>query len=264
VATTNAPHPRPTSLAAFVYHNLLERIVTGAAKPGSRLVIDQLAKQLEVSLIPVREALARLGAEGLVEYRLNHGYRVTPSPTVESYREIFIARLALETGAIRHAPVPVDAEQIRRLRELNTQIGRLRPGRSYRSFHQFVELNDAFHLALVELSRNKPLLDLYAKLAYGSRTIRRLEGRGVPDLAQNVREHNKIVGALEQRDLRGAAEAAEQHILAGMHRFLRGLDPSGSKPKRARVARDALLALSGEVPKDRKSTVQSRRNRIRG
>jgi len=209
-----------------VYHRLLERIVTGMAKPGSRLVIDQIAQELEVSLIPVREALARLGAEGLVEYRLNHGYRVTPSPTVESYREIFIARLALETGAIRHAPTPVDAERVQHLREINEQIGRLRPSRSYRGFHQFVELNDAFHLTLVELSHNKTLLDLYSKLAYGSRTIRRLQGRGVPDLAQNVREHNKILDALQQGDLRGAADAVERHILAGMHRFLRGLGPT--------------------------------------
>ncbi len=217
-----------------MYHTLLERIVTGLAKPGSRLVIDQIAKELEVSLIPVREALARLGAEGLVEYRLNHGYRVTPSPTVESYREIFIARLALETAAIRHAPTPVDAEQVQHLREINEQIGRLRPSLTYRGFHQFVELNDAFHLALVKLSRNRTLLDLYSKLAYGSRTIRRLQGRGVPDLAQNVREHNKIIGALQHGDLRAAGEAAELHILAGMHRFLRDLDPAQSTPKRVR------------------------------
>jgi DNA-binding GntR family transcriptional regulator len=234
VITNSAPHPRPTSLAAFVYQTLLERIVTGAAKPGSRLIIDQIAKELEVSLIPVREALARLGAEGLVEYRLNHGYRVTPSPTAESYREIFIARLALETGAIRHAPMPIDAEQVQRLRDINEQIGRLRPSRTYRGFHEFVDLNDAFHLTLVELSRNKTLLDLYSKLAYSSRTTRRLEGRGVPDLAQNVREHNKIIGALRQGDLRGAAEAAEQHILSGMQRFLRDYDPAQPTPKRTR------------------------------
>lgn len=234
VVTTNALHPRPTGLAAFVYHTLLERIVTGTAKPGSRLVIDQIARELEISLIPVREALARLGAEGLVEYRLNHGYRVTPSPTAQSYREIFIARLALETGAVRYAPAPVDADRLLRLREINEQIGRLRPGRSYRGFHRFVELNDAFHLTLVELSRNKALLDLYSKLAYGSRTIRRLQGRGVPDLAQNVREHNEIIDALHQHDLRKAAEAAEHHILAGMERFLLDLEPAQPTPERVR------------------------------
>jgi DNA-binding GntR family transcriptional regulator len=234
VATLSTQNPRPTGLAAFVYQTLLERIVTGLAKPGSRLVIDQIAKELQVSLIPVRGALARLSAEGLVAYRLNHGYRVTPSPTVESYREIFIARLALETGAIRHAPTPVDEEQVEHLREINEQIERLRPSATYRGFHQFVELNDAFHLTLVQMSRNKSLLDLYSRLAYGSRTIRRLQGRGVPDLAQNVREHNKIIGALQKSDLRAAAEAAEQHIIAGMHRFLQGLDPI--QPARKRLS----------------------------
>ncbi|MEP7243545.1 MAG: GntR family transcriptional regulator [Gammaproteobacteria bacterium] len=218
------PVPRPTSLAAFVYQSLVERIATGAAPAGERLVIDRIANQLRVSLIPVREALARLSAEGLVEYQLNRGYRVTAAPLARDYRELFMARLVVEFGAARQAVVPLPRETLQRLRALNEEIGQLKPGKTFKGYKRFIELNDRFHTELVGLAHNKTLSELHEKLAYGSRTARDLQGRGVPDLAENFREHESIVKALERQDVESAAAAVERHILAGMTRFLRDIE----------------------------------------
>jgi DNA-binding GntR family transcriptional regulator len=215
---------RPTSLATFVYQSLIERIATGKARPGDRLVIDQIAKELSVSLIPVREALTRLSAEGLVEYQLNRGFRVTPEPQTRDYRELFMARLVVEFGAVRQTVLPVSRDLISHLRSINGQIGSLKPGKSFKGFSRFVELNDMFHRELVSLARNSTLSELYEKLAYGSRIARDLQGRGIPDLPENFREHELIIKALEASDVAATAEAVERHILSGMGRFLRDVE----------------------------------------
>lgn len=211
---------RPTSLSAFVYERLLEQIAAGRSRAGDRIVIDQVAKALGVSLIPVREALARLNAEGLVEHQLHRGYRVTSSPDTKDYRDLFLARLVVESGAIRQSAGKVSAQAIRRLRAINDQIGALRPGKTFRGYRQFVELNDEFHSELVGLAGSTELTGLFGKLAYGSRVARDLQGRGVPDLAENVREHGAIIAALAAGDTEAAAKAAADHILAGQDRFL--------------------------------------------
>lgn len=218
------PHDsRPISLSTFVYRTLLERIATGAFPAGGRIVIDQIAIELRVSLIPVREALARLNAEGLVEHQPNKGYRVTAAPATRDYRELYLARLVLEFGAIRQSGDTVSAPELQRLRDINAKIAALKPSKTFRGFSRFVELNDQFHAELVALSQNKTLMELYQKLAYGSRVARGLQGRGIPDLRENVREHEAIIRALENHDKAAAAAAVERHIRAGMDRFLKDL-----------------------------------------
>lgn len=214
---------RPKSLAEFAYQTLLERIATGRYRPGDRLVIDSLAKELAVSLIPVREALARLNAEGLVEHHPNRGYILTPAPPTKDYRELFLARLVVEAGAVKLSESNISDSALEALRAINRRLAALKPSKTFRGFRRFVELNDKFHAELVGLARNKTLTDLHQKLAYGARIARDLQGRGVPDLAENVREHDAIIKALELREVNLAAKAVEDHILAGMERFLHDL-----------------------------------------
>lgn len=212
--------PRPTSLSTFIYEALLERIATGKASAGDRIVIDQVAEELGVSLIPVREALARLNAEGLVEHQLHRGYRVTAAPETTDYKDLFLARLVVESGAIRNFQGTISADALQELISINEKIAKLKPGKTFRTFKRFIELNDEFHMKLVAIASSKTLTDLYSTLAYGSRIARDLQGRGVPDLAENVREHRAIIDALAAGETQAAAIAAEQHIKAGMERFL--------------------------------------------
>ena len=72
------PSP-PTTKQQRVYDTLRERILSGAYGPGFRLVIDAVAAEVGVSTVPVREAIRRLEAEGLVIYRPNVGAQVAPA-----------------------------------------------------------------------------------------------------------------------------------------------------------------------------------------
>lgn len=90
------------TLAERAYDVLHQAIVTGLLAAGERLPIEELARNLEMSPMPIREALRRLDSVGLVENTPHRGARVTEL-SVGDLREICDARLALEPLAIRHA-----------------------------------------------------------------------------------------------------------------------------------------------------------------
>ena len=108
------PNP-PSAFGSLVdlAHDELHRLITdGGLGDGERIVIDQFAKILGTSLIPVREALARLHAEGLVTFERNKGYRVALRPTHDQLRQLFEARLVIETSARRSQSSTATAERL--------------------------------------------------------------------------------------------------------------------------------------------------------
>jgi DNA-binding GntR family transcriptional regulator len=78
---------------------LKEMIMTGELGPDAPVNINAIAKQATVSLVPVREALARLSASGLLQFKPNRGYRVSPRLTPEGREALFEARELLELSA---------------------------------------------------------------------------------------------------------------------------------------------------------------------
>jgi len=207
------------SLGDQAYGTLLKRILSGGIQDGERLVIDRLAKEFGVSLIPIREALARLHGQGLVEYTSNQGYRVAPPPTEEDYKRLFKARLAIEYGALHIGFGKVDEGFIRTLEDLNEKISHIKPAKPGKLFDTFVKLNERFHLELVSLSGSPQLIQAYDKIGYGPQIGRRMYARGVPDIKNNIREHNAIISALKSGDEKVALAALEAHILEGLARF---------------------------------------------
>lgn len=93
---------RGRTLVEQTFATLHEAIVTGLLTPGERLQIEELAEAFDVSPMPVREALRRLDAAGLVDNVPHRGARVT-EVTIEDLREIYEARLELEPLAVRRA-----------------------------------------------------------------------------------------------------------------------------------------------------------------
>ena len=90
------------TLAERAFATLHEAIVTGVLPPGERLPIEELAEILEMSPMPIREALRLLDSVGLVENIPHRGARVTEL-SIDDLREVYEARLALEPLAVRHA-----------------------------------------------------------------------------------------------------------------------------------------------------------------
>ena len=207
---------RTASLVELAHDQILEKITNGGYQDGDRIVIDDVAEQLGISRIPVREALARLHAEHLLEYERNKGYRVTPKA---DYAMLFQARMVIEPSAIRYCGNRVTHARIAELRSINERISRLSTGKKFRQYVDFLQLNDRFHMAIVGLCDNRLITEAYKSLSYGPQFARHSHGRGIPDLEDNVAEHEAIIAALERRDLPAAVLAAERHIEAGLKRF---------------------------------------------
>ena len=99
------PRLRRSTLGEDVYETLTALVMQHTLAPGDRLNIDALARELEVSPTPVREALARLESDGLVRKRPLAGYTATPLLTRQEFEELFDMRLVLEPATARRAGV---------------------------------------------------------------------------------------------------------------------------------------------------------------
>ena len=119
-----APVARNHTLAERVYRTLHEEIVSGALRPGQRLVRRELSSRLGVSPMLAAEALLRLELDGLVESRPLHGARVRPL-TVEDYRGEELLREALECLAARMCAENASNAELAKLMVLAQTVDRV-------------------------------------------------------------------------------------------------------------------------------------------
>ncbi len=191
-----------------VYDHLRDEIMGDRLPPGTELSEVALSRELAVSRGPIREAIGRLAAEGLVTVRPRRGAEVrsiTPEELIDSYQ----VREALEVLAVRLAvPGVTDAE----LADLDELVDRMSEHAKNGAVGDFFIANVAFHELLCELSGNSKLLEVYRRLAgeIGRFQARTLALRG--SLDGSVTEHRAILAAIRLRDADKAAELTSAHI----------------------------------------------------
>jgi DNA-binding GntR family transcriptional regulator len=191
-----------------VRDRLREDILAGRLEPGAELSEVALAREFGTSRGPLREALGRLAAEGLVTVTPRRGAVVTQLSRQE-FIDAYQVREALETLAVRLAvPLLSDAE-VAHLRELCELMARAAREDEVRLFF---DTNNTFHEALVRGSRNRKLHEVHRMLVGQMVPYlpRSLELRG--NLQQSVAEHEAILAAIEARDANRAAELLAEHI----------------------------------------------------
>jgi DNA-binding GntR family transcriptional regulator len=199
------------SVADQVYEVLRERIASGEIERGSRLHQEDLAKEFGVSRTPVREALRRLAAEGLVDLFANRGARVATA-TNEQLRSSYETRLVVEPGAARMA-----AE-----RGLEGPMELMRAAiaeeeRAGRSPAKHFKANRAFHLALVKATGNPQLVQFMEHVWIGRIGATLDEERIDSDgLIADHDAHRSIADAIEAGDGERAEELARGHLLRAM------------------------------------------------
>jgi len=210
----NIPGPAdfPGHTAAYVAQNLRAAILQGRLKSGQPLRQDQLAGELGVSKIPVREALVQLKAEGLVTFLPNRGAVVTELNPAE-VDEIYTMRLALETAALQRAiPRLRPADLIRAegvLEIIDQEEDRAKWG----------ELNWEFHATLYQAAGLLRLLGAIRNLHdnVGRYLVVYLSRREHWDISQ--REHRAILAACREGDI----EAASTHLKGHLEQASRSL-----------------------------------------
>ncbi|MFI6498687.1 GntR family transcriptional regulator [Nonomuraea typhae] len=194
-----------------VYVTLKERIIEGDLHPGQRLIERDLAAELEVSRVPVREALGRLEAERLVVLVPRQGVLVRPF-TPADVEDFFDVRESLEVLAARLAARRAGADGLTALRAVLDQADEAARRRDARAI---ALANAAFHTTVVTSSANALLIDMMRPLEARLRWLFRLTH---DDPEQQCAEHHELFAAIAARDDAGAGEGMLRHIRAGRAR----------------------------------------------
>src|SRR5919198_1312238 len=113
------------ALADAVYEAIFNKLVSLDIAPGARITVDGLVRELEVSHTPIREALGRLEAEGLVVKTHLVGYSAAPQITRRHFDELYDLRMRLEPDAARRAARCVSPERMRKLRDAAERMRKL-------------------------------------------------------------------------------------------------------------------------------------------
>jgi DNA-binding GntR family transcriptional regulator len=212
--------PGAASKKDRIYHALRQDILALALRPGTVLVETALARRFAASKTPVREALALLQQDRLLEAMPRRGYLVT-AVSLDDVHELFELRIALEAAAAELAAERITPAELDRLEATilaPAEVGRL-------GLRASLDRNRDFHVAIAAASRNERLA--------------RLVGRTIDEMTRLVAmghelgEHRQIVDALRTGDGRRARAAVVEHIALTKERVLKrqfGGSPAGGPP----------------------------------
>jgi DNA-binding GntR family transcriptional regulator len=214
------PPTPPVTKQERVYQVVRERILSGAYGPGYRVVIDSLATEFEISALPVREAIRRLEAEGLITYRPNAGAQVAPADPSMFDEEMTVLAL-LEGFATALAAPHISKSDLKRLRDVNKQMT---VAIENLDSLEFGRLNQEFHSAIYENCPNPTLVAMLRDVQRRLDAIRRTVFVQIPYRgAQSVSEHAEIIemiatGAPASK-LEAKARAHKQHTVTSFQEW---------------------------------------------
>lgn len=192
----------------YVYSELRGKIISKQFMAGDRLPEVQLATLLKVSRTPVREALLRLSAEGLVTLVPNSGGRVV-SPTARDMRKAFAVRELLECSSTAQAASKgLDKKDIAKLEKI---IAAGQRAYSKKDVEALNDSNHAFHMALADASGSKVLRDFVeGALLRSSVFVLIIDPKA--DYSHLLDEHTQLLRAVADRDSTAAAELTKRHL----------------------------------------------------
>ncbi|MGY0018014.1 GntR family transcriptional regulator [Streptomyces sp. cg35] len=209
VTAVGVPRTERGSLRDRAYETLRRRIVEVELQPGERLVERDLAADLDVSRIPLREALRLLAAEGLVLLVPHRGALVAPF-TPSDVRDLFDVRESLEALAARLAAERGDTAGLSRLeRRLRQARAATRTG----DRKGIAAANAGFHTDIVELAANPLLSNMMRPLEARTHWLFRLTAQRDP--AQQCAEHEELYEAIASGAGERAGELAMAHVTSG-------------------------------------------------
>jgi DNA-binding GntR family transcriptional regulator len=194
------------SLSQQVRNHILNKVATGEIAPGDKVVEARIAAELNVSTIPVREAIRELAAMRVLDYEVHRGARlreVTVSETIDALRvkavlEALAARLAGGTLTGVLEPLRHSSEQIKDAARRHDWVA-------------YQDQNQIFHRIIVESAGNPILLDQWDILAFDVRTRFIMDFLRSVDATELAREHDQIIQAIEKGDTNKVSELLSSH-----------------------------------------------------
>lgn len=209
---------RTQGLSNDVYDAIFTQLMSLKIAPGSRITVDNLVKEFDVSHTPIREALGRLEGEGLVVKTHLVGYRAAPQVTRRRFDELYELRLLLEPNAAAKAAAALDEEQLATLREAAGVMAR-REGKDERlRYSNFARQDAVFHDKILEFAQNELIRETINHQHTHFHIFRLMYHARVTEEALN--EHEAILSAFAAGDPSAAEKAMRVHIENSRDRLL--------------------------------------------
>lgn len=219
---------RNHTLNHSIYETLRQMIADGTLVTGSRIDERAISEQLGVSRTPLREAIAKLAKEGLVEQRPYRGNFVRAFSR-KQVDDLYETRMVLEGLAARRAVANLTDEA---LAELTAILDDIQEALSRLDMEAFSAADQRFHATIAHLSGNETVIESLERLRAQVQLVRMAANRDPGLVERTARERPEILAALRDRDADRAGRLMEEHIDGVRQTVLRQLEleDAGSKP----------------------------------
>lgn len=208
--------PSDLSQSELAYIRLYDAIQSGKFRPGDRIRETEVAEKLLLSRTPVREALRRLEADGIIEHRPRIGAVIrslSHAEVVELYEmRLVLERTAAEMAAKHAAPAEVDE-----LGELNSALAKARDPA------EAAKINQHFHNCINLAARNRFLMETARSLNNALMLLGPTTLEDDARISTVCKQHQNIIDAIEARDEEGAGAAAEAHLETSLRHRLKAM-----------------------------------------
>ena len=229
----------PNNLTSLAYKSIKEYILEGRLDEESRLTEEFLSGQLGISKSPIREALNRLEAEGLIRIEARRGAYLR-SFTNKEVDDLYDVREALEVHAVRTGDYPAAS-----IKELRASVKRLRAHLKANDRAKYIDEDVSFHAALAQATGNARLCDVLENLQHQIWLFRRktyvLSSSTAPD------SHEALIDALEKGDRTAAEHVLSAHISGVRKKLLEHLKQKETEQPQEK-SNSRKPALSGSLP----------------
>ena len=209
---------RHHGLAEEAYDAIFARLMALRITPGSRITVDNLARELNVSQTPIREALGRLEGEGLVIKTHLIGYSAAPQISRRRFDELYDLRLLLEPEAAARAGRHMDERKLTELREVAGVMSRGQGGDERVRYSAFARLDAVFHDRILEFAGNDLIRQTLAHQHTHFHIFRLMFHSRVTEEALD--EHEALLAAFAAGDSKAAKRAMREHIERSRDRLL--------------------------------------------
>ncbi|WP_082235308.1 GntR family transcriptional regulator [Halobacillus massiliensis] len=193
------------ALSNQIAERISEQIISGELKPGEKIVENVYATEYGTSRAPVREAIYLLTIEGLVE-RIPRKGAIVKEHTENEINDLLEVRIMLEALAMKRIQEKgVDHKILNEMEALYEKMI------SEKDTTHYTELNHAFHLSLINMSKSETIKKMYSRLELPLLRVQNISFGGEGNIKKSVREHKILVDLLNENKVEEAAEILQQH-----------------------------------------------------
>lgn len=202
---------RPASIAESVHERIYQRLMSLEIPPGARIPIDGLARELNVSQTPIREALTRLEREGLVRKAHLIGYSASPQLTQKEFDDLYKFRLMVEPECARQACLNLTPESLARIEAAAADMEQGEPPVDRNSrYSRFARADAHFHDEILRVADNEIVRQAINDQHIHLHIFRLMFHSRVTEEA--LHEHERLLAAFRAGDADAAFQEMHDHI----------------------------------------------------